>query len=77
MISCKEACILTEKQLTHKLSFAERLKLRFHLSICKLCARYNIQSKWLDQVLHNFSKEEHYSESEKEKLKTKLKEAQD
>lgn len=40
MMSCKNATHLTSRQLDHKLSFPERMALRFHLMMCTGCANF-------------------------------------
>lgn len=40
MLTCKEASFLASKKMDSKLAWRERVALRLHVSICKLCRRY-------------------------------------
>lgn len=58
MISCKEATYLTSKKEQGMISFGERIKLSFHLMMCKFCKMFDIQngvivhhSKRMEKVL--------------------------
>jgi hypothetical protein len=53
MINCKEASRLISEEMDHGLSFSGKLKLRFHLLMCRLCRRYQEQIDFL----HDTSKE--------------------
>jgi hypothetical protein len=52
MINCKEATYLVEKELETKLGLNTKLKLRFHLVLCKVCATYKSQSIVLNQTFN-------------------------
>lgn len=56
MISCKEATLMIEKGQEHHIGLANKLKLAFHLAVCKVCAIYSKQSKLIDRALKQQSK---------------------
>ena len=39
MLSCKEVCYIVSESLDGKLPWRERLRVRFHLLMCKACQR--------------------------------------
>jgi len=41
MISCDEAAIICNKKQYKEASFLEKIKLRFHLLICKTCTKFS------------------------------------
>ena len=43
MLSCKQASFLITQSLMRKLTFTERMSLRVHTLICKLCSRFQQQ----------------------------------
>jgi len=47
MISCKEASYLTSKKEEGKISLAERLKLAFHLMMCRFCKMFDKQNTFI------------------------------
>lgn len=51
MISCKQATELVSKSLDTHLSWRERLALRSHLLMCKLCRRYNQQLQYIIRII--------------------------
>ena len=44
MTSCKEATFVMAKKEERKLSFAERIKLLFHTSMCSVCKKFENQT---------------------------------
>jgi len=50
MLNCREVTQLASEALDRKLSLKERIGLRFHLMMCKLCTRYVRQLKFMHQV---------------------------
>ncbi|VAW13996.1 hypothetical protein MNBD_BACTEROID03-2473 [hydrothermal vent metagenome] len=44
MISCEEAATLCNKTQYKETTFFERLKLKFHLLVCKTCAKFSKQN---------------------------------
>ena len=43
MLSCKQASFLITQSLMRKLTFTERISLRVHTLICKICSRFQQQ----------------------------------
>ncbi len=63
MISCDKATILCNKTQYGEATFIEKLKLRYHLFICKTCAMFTIKNTRLTSlcekaVLHSLSEKE-------------------
>ncbi len=50
MISCEEAVIICNKSQYHEATFFERLKLKFHLFICKTCSKFSKQNTQLTSL---------------------------
>ncbi len=50
MLNCREVTQLASESLDRKLSLKERIGLRFHLMMCKLCTRYVRQLKFMHQA---------------------------
>lgn len=50
MLSCKEVSRLVSRSLDHPLPIGNRLAVRMHLMICKLCSRYRRQLLFLRQA---------------------------
>jgi len=74
-MSCKKASYIIEKRNVSKISLWEKLSLKFHLAICKLCKKYESDSKILARILKGLHKHEtqnHLSDSEKSAMKEKL-----
>lgn len=55
MLSCKEATQLFSEGLDRELSFWQQMNLRFHVLMCRACARYTRQVQALDVAVS-----EHY-----------------
>ena len=75
MKTCQDITESIEKANFKRLSIKERLAIRFHLSLCKNCRQYSIDSKIIDRMLtkkfksvKNFT----FSDKEKEDLKQKM-----
>lgn len=49
--SCKKTTELIDKKFLTSLSVKERLQLYFHKSMCKTCASYEHQSKFIDNAV--------------------------
>ena len=47
MLNCREVSQLASEALDRKLTLKERIGLRFHLMMCKLCTRYVRQLKFM------------------------------
>lgn len=56
MLSCRKASELIEKGQVEKLSWAERVQLQMHNSICKGCKAYQTQSELLNQFIEQQAK---------------------
>lgn len=56
MISCKEATLMVEKGHEQPLSLGATLKLKFHLTVCKVCAVYAKQSLLIHKSLEKLTK---------------------
>jgi predicted anti-sigma-YlaC factor YlaD len=52
-LSCLKATELVEKRLHVKLSLADRLRLKLHLTMCSACANYEKQSLTIEQGIAN------------------------
>ena len=50
MLNCREVIQFASESLDRKLTLKERIGLRFHLMMCKLCARYVRQLKFMHQA---------------------------
>ena len=50
MLNCKDVTQLASESLDRKLTWMERIGLRFHLMMCKLCTRYVRQLKFMHQA---------------------------
>ncbi len=50
MLNCREVTQFASESLDRKLTLKERIGLRFHLLMCKLCARYVRQLKFMHQA---------------------------
>lgn len=72
MINCKEATLLIEKKQEAPFGVGEKVKLAFHLAVCKVCAIYEKQSKLMDAVLKKKTETEPDLETI-QKLKEKIK----
>lgn len=55
-LTCQEASLLISKRQETKLTTKEKLKLRFHLSICEPCSRFAQQVVILEASLSRFFK---------------------
>ncbi len=63
MLNCKEVTQLASESLDRKLTLKERIGLRFHLMMCKLCTRYVRQLKFMHQASSGMD-ENHVKESD-------------
>lgn len=72
---CQDITEMIERTAVERLSFSDKMALRFHLMICKTCKRYFDDSKAMDALLtKRFKKVDQYafSKVEKDKLKGQL-----
>jgi hypothetical protein len=51
-IPCQQAAKLVDKRNVKRLSFLELLQLKFHNNLCVLCAKYQKQSKRVDELIY-------------------------
>ena len=51
MLTCKEVAALASKALDTRLAWSERLGMRMHLLLCRMCSRYIEQLRFLHKVL--------------------------
>lgn len=51
MLSCKKATELIEKKSLFKLTLAEKVQLRMHISVCDACKDFEKQSGMLDTAI--------------------------
>ena len=72
-ISCKKATLLVSKKEENKLSWLEGIKLRAHLTICSICRRFEIQSKWIGHHAHHAHIDTILSPESKQKMQNVLK----
>ncbi len=73
MFSCKDVSDLVSLSFDKKLSISQTMRLKMHLSMCKLCARHEEQLSFLHDFLHNNQEDRHQHLSSK-KLSTATKE---
>ena len=52
--NCKQTHQLVSQGLDRRLSFAERTKVKLHLSICESCANFNGQMALLRKAMHDY-----------------------
>ena len=55
MLTCKEVSELVSQAPQRRLSLGEWLGIRFHLMICKLCARFARQMKFIARATDTFT----------------------
>ena len=55
MLSCKETSELLSRAQDERLSFPERMGLRFHLMMCSLCRGYEKQLRFIRQAAEALS----------------------
>jgi hypothetical protein len=51
VISCATAANLTGKSHSSSLNWSEKIKLKYHTSMCEICRRYKKQQDWIDHAL--------------------------
>lgn len=68
MISCEEAAIICHKTQYKEATFWERIGLKFHLMMCKVCPQFSKKNAKLTTLCE---KANLHTLSEKEKLKMK------
>ena len=53
IFSCKQITGMISESMDRKLSLSQRIGIRFHLMMCKLCTRYQKQLLFMREVLHS------------------------
>ncbi|APG66011.1 hypothetical protein LPB136_11820 [Tenacibaculum todarodis] len=51
IISCDEATTICDKSQYGEASFSEKLKLNWHIFVCKICSKYVKQNRTMTKVL--------------------------
>ena len=79
IISCDEATTICDKSQYGEASFFEKIKLSFHILICKICGKYSKQNAKMSKVYkmkaHDCKKDNHcMSTEDKAQLKKQLQE---
>lgn len=54
MLTCREAARLISDSMDRKLPLRQRVSLRIHLLMCKLCPRFREQILFLKETLNQF-----------------------
>lgn len=57
LLTCKDATLLICKKQEDAITFKERIQLKFHLLVCKICSLFNIQSNQIHQHLQKMNRE--------------------
>lgn len=55
MINCEEVTYLIEKRELKKLTFKEKINLKLHSAMCKLCRNYENDSRVLGKIIKKLS----------------------
>jgi Zn-finger nucleic acid-binding protein len=73
MKSCKDITLLVEKGKIIELSLKEKMQVKFHLAMCKLCRNFAIDSNFLDKILSRLKPSDlKLTPAEKEKIKSSI-----
>ena len=64
MISCRQAADLVSQGLDRRLRLGERLRLRLHLALCRSCARYQAQLRFLRRAVTGLARRSAAAEAE-------------
>ena len=81
MLSCKDVTRLLSESMDHSLPLGKRVGVRFHLLICRFCARYKRQLLLIRETVRRLAAmenayvshmEEHLSEGAKERIRKSL-----
>ena len=68
MISCEKAALICNKTQYREATFMEKMKLRFHLFVCKTCPKFSKQNGQLTTLCEKANLQ---TLTEQEKLKMK------
>ena len=52
VLGCRQVSQLQSESLDHTLSLPKRVRMRFHLLVCRWCRRYGKQIRFLHQAAH-------------------------
>jgi hypothetical protein len=75
MISCKDYTLLIEKSKEQKLTFFQRLQIKLHAKLCKVCDNYAVDSAFLDKLIKKLHVDpKPLDEGEKESMKKAIEE---
>lgn len=76
MKSCKDITLTIEKGKITKLTLKEKMQVKIHLAMCKLCRNFAIDSDFLDKILYQLKpKSVKMTQSEKSILKSTINKA--
>ena len=76
MMNCKEATLLIVKKQEGKLSWGDKIRLRFHVMMCKFCKLFENDVQLIDGHIHDCIEEYNIdyrmSEPDKNHIKNEL-----
>ncbi|PCJ82519.1 MAG: hypothetical protein COA49_00180 [Bacteroidetes bacterium] len=72
MISCEEAATICSKTQYKEASFIEKMRLSFHIFICKTCSKFSKNNKHLSSLCEK-AKLHTLTEAEKVEMKENIK----
>ncbi|MBE2190185.1 MAG: hypothetical protein IAE98_12045, partial [Candidatus Kapabacteria bacterium] len=72
MINCKDATLMSSMSEDSKLSFSDLLKFKMHITLCKVCAKFDSQVKLIIETLERIDSDVNLTKEEKEAIKKKL-----
>lgn len=75
-ISCKKATYLVSKKEEGKLNWMEKIRLRSHMAICRVCRLFEEQTQLFTQHAKHMHLDESLSAECKDKIEHALKQAQ-
>jgi hypothetical protein len=73
-MNCEHSCQLYSTSLDRELTFAEKMKVKFHFLICKWCARYAEQVGFIHQEAKKQREETTKEKSQRIKMSSDAKE---
>ena len=80
MLNCRQVSRLVSRSMDEKLTWHERLAVRFHLFYCVWCRRYTSQIQFLSKAAKGLSADESHgaklSEEAKAQMRQRLQQAQ-
>jgi hypothetical protein len=77
-LSCEDTSPLISELMDHKLPFGKRMRLRFHLAMCKVCNCYQEQLEIIRALARKLRAEEAPTQQKvvlSEQVKTKIKDS--